>query len=228
MSSIQIVGLVIGGVTLVALLFYLSWRFEKRRRATWGAWATERQWTYSSERDRSVSASFQFLDRLRRGKKRYAKDVIRGTWRNRPMIAFSYHYETESRDSEGNRNTTSHWLAVVALNVDRHRHFPELSVVPENVFRRIGSLFTNSDIDFESIEFSKRYEVRSDDKKFAYDVCHPRMIEYLLANPRTTFELEGQWIATVESKKLKLEQIEPHLDRLDTIVSLMPSYLFRD
>ncbi|MEM7339405.1 MAG: hypothetical protein AAF467_12205 [Actinomycetota bacterium] len=228
MSSTLIAGLIAAGVVLLGIIIYVSWRVEKARRATWARWAAERGWSYSHERDRSVSASFQFLDRLRRGNKRYAKDVMRGVWRDREMIAFTYHYETESTDSEGNRTTTSHWLNVVALKVDQHRHFPELSVVPENVFRRIGNLFTNNDIDFESIEFSKQYEVRADDKKFAYDVCHARMIEYLMANPRTTFELEGQWIATVDTNKLKLDRIEPSLDHLDNIVALLPDYLFRD
>ena len=41
-------------------------------------------------------------------------------------------------------------------------------------------MFGYQDIKFESAEFSKTFCVRSPDKKFAYDVCNAKMMEYLL------------------------------------------------
>jgi hypothetical protein len=37
--------------------------------------------------------------------------------------------------------------------------------------------------------------VRSPDKKFAYDVCHAQMMEYLLANRDLSIEIENEVIA---------------------------------
>ena len=37
------------------------------------------------------------------------------------------------------------------------------------------------DINFESSEFSRKFHIKCADKKFAYDVIHPRMMEFLLA-----------------------------------------------
>jgi hypothetical protein len=41
-------------------------------------------------------------------------------------------------------------------------------------------VFGYGDIKFESAEFSKTFCLRTPDKKFAYDACNAKMIEYLL------------------------------------------------
>jgi len=68
--------------------------------------------------------------------------------------------------------------------------------------------------------------VRSRDKKFAYDVCNAQMIEFLLANTDLTMEMELDSLAISFSRRLRPEQIEANLQRLVTIRSLMPDYLF--
>jgi hypothetical protein len=86
--------------------------------------------------------------------------------------------------------------------------------------------FGYDDIDFESHEFSRKFCVRSKDKKFAYDVCHARMIEYLLANDDLNIEIENMTLALAYSGVLKAEEIEPNLRRLVEVRELMPKYLF--
>ena len=80
--------------------------------------------------------------------------------------------------------------------------------------------------EFESAEFSKAFNVRSPDKKFAYDVCNARMIEYLLSNSDLTIEIEDDVLAISFDRRLAPENIESNLDRLMTLRSLMPDYLF--
>ena len=82
------------------------------------------------------------------------------------------------------------------------------------------------DIDFESHEFSRSYCVRSASKRFAYDVCHGRMIEYLLANPDLTLEIEGHALAIGFGSRLDAAQVEYNLGRLAALRELMPAYLF--
>ena len=82
------------------------------------------------------------------------------------------------------------------------------------------------DIDFESIEFSKAFTVRSTDKKFAYDICHTRMMEYLLSDPALSVEFEGQCIALGFDRKLAVEQFERRLDQLCQIRELIPDYVY--
>jgi hypothetical protein len=104
--------------------------------------------------------------------------------------------------------------------------FPELVISSEGFFSKIAQAFGYDDIDFESHEFSRKFCVRSKDKKFAYDVCNARMIEYLLANDDLTIEIENDVLSISFGSRLKPEQIEPNLNRLIEIRSLMPTYLF--
>ena len=101
-----------------------------------------------------------------------------------------------------------------------------MKIAREGFFSKVAQAFGYDDIDFESHEFSRKFCVRSGDKKFAYDVCNARMIEYLLANDDLTIEIENNAMAMSFSRRLNAEQIEPNLDRLVQVRSLLPSYLF--
>jgi hypothetical protein len=57
-------------------------------------------------------------------------------------------------------------------------------------------------------------------------VCNAQMIEYLLANRDLTLEIDLDSLAISFNRRLSPEQIEPNLQRLVHIRSLMPDYLF--
>ena len=84
------------------------------------------------------------------------------------------------------------------------------------------------DIDFESNEFSKRYSVKSKDKKFAYDFCNAQMIDYLLRQEDLIIEVDGNILSLTFKGKLAIDRIRPNIDRLLRIRSLMPNYLFTE
>jgi hypothetical protein len=52
------------------------------------------------------------------------------------------------------------------------------------------------------------------------------MIEYLLSNPDLTIEIDENALAVSFNSRLAPEHIEPNLNRLVTVRSLMPDYLF--
>jgi hypothetical protein len=87
-------------------------------------------------------------------------------------------------------------------------------------------VFGYQDIKFESAEFSKAFSVRSPDRKFAYDVCNAKMMEYLLANRDLSIEIENEVTALAFNTRLAVEQFEMNLQRLVEIRSRMPEYLF--
>ncbi|HZL77977.1 MAG TPA: DUF3137 domain-containing protein, partial [Candidatus Limnocylindrales bacterium] len=91
---------------------------------------------------------------------------------------------------------------------------------------KVAEVFGYQDIKFESAEFSKTFCVRSKDKKFAYDVCNAKMMEYLLANRDLSIEIEYQALALAFDRCLAAEQIESNLQRLIEIRSRLPEYLF--
>ncbi len=76
------------------------------------------------------------------------------------------------------------------------------------------------------MEFSKRYQVKSGDKKFAYDICNALMIDWLLGQPDLVIEIERNVLAITFEGKLSPPAIQPNLDRLLQIRSRIPNYLF--
>lgn len=89
-----------------------------------------------------------------------------------------------------------------------------MKIGPEGFFSKIAQAIGFDDIDFESHEFSRQFCVRSSDKKFAYDFCNARMIEYLLAHPRLTIEVENHALAVCASGKIEPDQIQTSLEQL--------------
>jgi len=180
--------------------------------------------SYSPSHDRLMAHRFQFLDKLAQGSNRYAYNVLSGDYRGHFVIAFDYHYETHSTDAKGNHHTHHHHFSFFILRLERA--FPELTISREGIFSKIAQAFGYDDIDFESHEFSRKFCVRSKNKKFAYDVCNARMIEYLLVNDDLNIEIEDTALTLAFSGCLAPERIEPNLQRLVQLRSLMPNYLF--
>lgn len=104
--------------------------------------------------------------------------------------------------------------------------FSKLTIQPENLVLKIEGAFDGENITFESAEFSRAFAVRSTDKKFAYDVCNPQMMEYLLANRDLQVEIQGPLIVLAFKPQLPVGAIEFNLQRLAQIRALLPQYLF--
>ena len=96
------------------------------------------------------------------------------------------------------------------------------------MFSKIAEAFGGGDIDFESHEFSEAFDVRSKDKKFAYDFCNAQMIEFLLGEKTNFIEVENDSLAMGYDGEHRIARMDADLDRLMKIRALMPNYLFDD
>ena len=221
---------VIGTLLLLLLaggLGAVVWYFvkkERERREAFAAWAATKGWTYKPGKDRGLAKRFRFLDKLRQGSNRYAQDILRGEWKGRQAQAFTYHYETHTTNSKGHPHTHHHYFGVVLVQIERE--CPELRIHPENFFSRIGPALGFDDIDFESVEFSRAFTVRSEDKRFAWDFCHTGTMEYLLKHRKTAMELEGSTLAVFDGSRLEPHEVEYYLDHVTRLRDLMPDFLF--
>ena len=214
-------------VILAIVLGIFGYVQEKKRREALQSIAGQLGLSFNSARDRSIASTYNFLNKLRSGENRYAYNVMRGTApEGYPVVLFDYHYETTSTDSDGDRQTTHHYLSVFTLTM--RKQFPELIIEPEGFFSKIAQAFGFDDIDFESVAFSKRYKVKSPDKKFAYDVCNSQMIDYLMNQENLAIELESNVLAMVFGGRMKPDNLKFNYERLQKIRSLMPNYLFTD
>ncbi len=196
----------------------------KKRRDAMTLLAEELGLNFRHERNYNLAERYRFLDKLRQGSNRYAYNIMSGQYRDHEIAAFDYHYETYSTDSKGRRQTHHHHFSFFILTLPKY--FEELTIAKEGIFSKIAQAVGYDDIDFESHEFSRNFVVRCKDKKFAYDFCNARMIEFLLQHPGINIELDQNQLAVGYNSTLSVDEIRPHLDRLIKIRTLMPEYLF--
>jgi len=213
-------------VTISAVVAYYGYIQAKKRREAFQRLALDLGFSYLPEKDYNFAARFNFLEHMDDGSRRYAYNRLTGSIDAMPVDIFDYHYETYSRDSKGRRSTHHHYFSIFTLGLSRH--FPELNIEPEGFFSKIGQALGFDDIDFESHEFSKRYQVKARDKKFSYDFCNTQMIEFLMAQHDLIIEVDGSTLALTFRGRLAADEIRPNLERLLKMRSLMPNYLFDD
>jgi len=215
-------------IILVAAIIIASVIFgviaARKRREALAALAGRLGLDYRPDNDHSLADRFGFLNALAQGTNRYAFNVLSGGYRGHDVFVFDYHYETHSTDSKGHRQTHHHYFSFFMLLLPVS--FPELRITREGMLSKIAQAFGYDDIDFESAEFSRTFCVRSKDKRFAYDVCHAQMMEYLLANRDLSIEIEGRALALAFGSRLSATEIEANLQRLFAIRSHLPEYLF--
>lgn len=160
------------------------------------------------------------------GYDRTAEHVITGEHDGHPVVAFDYSYKTDSTDSKGHRQTTTHRYAVVALGLPCA--LPGLHVGPEGVFSRIGQAIGFQDIELESEDFNRRFRVRCPDPKFASDVLSPRTMEMLLANGAIRFRFAGSDVVSYESGCLEPMTVLRAAHVMSQLVAGIPSFVWRD
>lgn len=68
---------------------------------------------------------------------------------------------------------------------------PKIVVRKEHMGDKLVGALGFDDIDFESEEFSRTFFVKSPDKRYAYDLIHPRMMEYLMRVQPPNIEIVG-------------------------------------
>lgn len=216
--------LIPGFIALIIGLAIYAYHQERKRIAALAATAARLGLSFSEEKDYSADEKFGAINTFCEGENRYSHNRMNGTYRGYAVTVFDYHYETYSTDSKGNRQTHHHHFAFVILQLPQH--FPELRIYPENFLSKIGQALGFDDIDFESVEFSRAFTVRAKDKKFAYDICHVRMMEFLLRYPDTALEFDGALLAYSRAGSTKPEEVQERLDRVVQIRELMPDYVF--
>ncbi len=214
---ITLIVLLVGGLIVAGIILEQK-RIEALRQA-----ATALGLQLTVGKDRALGREFGFLNRLNQGHDRYASNRLTGSIEDEAVFGFDYHYATSSTDSKGRRTTSHHHLHVFTLTLKRE--VPETLISPESIFSKIAQAFGYDDIDFESAEFSKKFCVRSEDKRFAYDFCDARMIEFLLTRPYLALEAEGKILASIYNGKLTASRLESEVRDLLEIRRRIPTHL---
>jgi hypothetical protein len=215
--------LFLGIVIAIGVYGYLQ--SEKRKEALL-ALAQRRGWSFRSDRNDGMENRYADFSCLQSGSGRYAYNILEGAVQQGRLCGFDYHYETQSTDSEGRTTTNHHHFSVVVI--DTGLALKTLLIRPENFLDKIGEFFGFDDIDFESAEFSRRFCVKAQDRRFAFDVLHQATMEFLLAAPEFTIQFAGPFVMAHRNSLFQPVEFEKALDVLAGIIDRLPEYLLRE
>lgn len=182
-----------------------------------------------------VPSDDRWIDRMEgvppfgQGHGQETENVITGTLRGAPMAAFLYrwkttHTRTVSDGKGGSRTETyteNHSQPILLLELGAR--VPDLAIQSDSFFRE---LFGRT-IDFESEEFNRVFDVSSSVPKFAHDVVHPRMMEFLLATRPPRMLLRNGMLVTYPSSHDVLEIVQLGGLAAD-FLSRIPAWVWKD
>jgi hypothetical protein len=208
------IGLAIGA----AVLSYLA---KKRRREGFALVATQLGMEYwPVDPFGLLSEPFALFQK---GDGRGIENVLAGAYQSIETKAFDYWYYEESTDSKGNRTKTYSRFNCVVVPIDAA--CSPLTIENENVLTRLADALSFHDIEFESEDFNRAFNVKSPDKKFANDFVDARMMQWLLQNGKgTAFEIMGDRLLCYRRKLSPMEIVmllglsKAFLDRVPRVV----------
>jgi hypothetical protein len=91
----------------------------------------------------------------------------------------------------------------------------------------VGEALGDNAIEFESAEFNDRYRVFAVDRRWAYDVLHPRTIALLLDAPifRIEFDYNSVIAYRGSGARMTVPEIDAAINLLTKILEGLPDYL---
>jgi len=222
------VPLLVIGLILLGLVAYLSWLAEKKRREALAALARVLGWSFHPDRDPYHDEEYEHFEIFRKGHSRHAFNTLVGNveidGRRYPAKAGDFRYKVTSGSGK-NRRTSTYTFSYLIFHLP-FQNTPNLLIRPEGMLDKLAGVFGFDDIDFESEEFSRRFHVQSSDRRFAYDVIHPRMMEFLLDVEAPIIDIEnGRCCLSNGSARWKPEGFHHSIRFLQRFFDLWPDHL---
>lgn len=227
-----------GGVIVIMVLVllgagvavYLGRIAAKRRREEMAGLAGRLGFSFDPSMDRSHDDRYSQFAVFRHGHSRAAYNTLSGrteiNGREHPVVMGDFRYKV-TRSTGKSTTTVTYRLSYVIVHLP-YRGLPDLIIRHEGLFDKLGQALGFDDIDFEDAEFSRRFVVKCANKKFAYDVCHARMIEFLKghAEGMPAIDMEGGAIClATDKRRWEPAEFEQRLAFVRAFVDLWPDYL---
>ena len=168
------------GALVVGAIAYWNYRKRQERIAAFRALAAARGLTYSAE-DVFGLLPLPFA-LLSRGDGRGIENVLRGVVEGATIAVFDYWYYEESTDAKGKRSRTTYRFDCVVTSYEARG--ATLTIDEENLLTRIADAVALDDLQFESEEFNRAFNVKGNDERFATAFLDARMMQWLLGSGR--------------------------------------------
>jgi hypothetical protein len=221
---------VIAVIAGVGTALWFGWKAEQERKRKLTELAQRLGFRFHPDADSDHDDRYAQFEIFRRGHSRVALNTMAGSLdvlgRSCSACCGDFRYRVTRSSGKGSRTSTYRFSYLI---VHLPWHTPALVVRPEGVFDKIAGAFGFDDIDFESVEFSRRFYVKSQDKRFAYDVLHPRMMEFLLAERPPMVDIEGGAVCLSDGqRRWEPEDYERMIAFLRAFLDQWPVHLRQD
>ena len=179
-------------LVLMGISIYFAVAKARKRKERLIAIAREMGWKHEPGNHRPDGAEFGEFEIFRQGHSQYSYNTMQGSchvgaiaW---PAVMGDYHFQVTASCGKST-STHTHCFSYLLVRLP-FAGAPGLLIRREGMADLVKNTFGFDDIDFESAEFSRRFCVRSADRRFAYDVVHPAMMQFLLESRPPTVEIQ--------------------------------------
>ncbi len=152
------------------------------------------------------------------GHSKRARNLIYGAVGDSEVRYFDYKYTVGS-------GKNSHTYYKSAFAIQTLYRFAPMLVRPEGVFDKVAGFFGFDDIDLDLGEFNRKFFVRSEDKKFAYDILAQRAMQFFLDRGAISMEMRWNYCIFYYNGTLKPALVECLMDDGLKFMNLLPNYL---
>jgi hypothetical protein len=189
---------------VIGAIAWFAYRAKQKRREDLFTFANQYKLTYSRV-DPYGMVGFPFhLFSL--GEGRGCENIMTGEWQGMPVKEADYWYYTQSTDSKGHTTKSYSYFSVVVA--DLTVEIPAISIQKESLFTKLADHLGFHDIDFESEDFNRKFQVKAKDKEFAFKLIDARMIEWLLGTGGAFgFEANGPWLLVYCKRRKPMELV---------------------
>lgn len=198
--------IVLAVVAAIAVAFISNY-LKQQRIAAWRLAASTLGMQYAPQDPFGLDALDFTL--FGKGDGRGCENVVWGSYHDRDAKVFDYWYYEVSTDPKGNTTRSYHRFTCALMPTALRA--PRTTLARETVLTRLADAVGMHDIDFESEEFNRAYQIKSDDRKFASYLVDARMMEWLLTIKGIQFEAVGDAVL-VATGKLSPTRIEMPLE----------------
>jgi hypothetical protein len=214
----------VGILTVGAVYAFYGGTAANRRLREMAALALRRGFTFSSTASYDLAGGFPGFRPLHTGEDSYAYNIIRGTINARSVFAFDYHYQTNTEVDKYGQEHAYHY-SFSAVIASSNVPLKSLAIRPKGLLTDVA--VGDNAIEFESAEFNERYCVSAVDRRWAYDVLHPRTIELLLDAPafHIEFDYNGAIAYQGSGARLSVDEMDAAITLLTGILDGLPEYL---
>ena len=231
-DDVKGIAVTVGIIAVVVAIIVIQYKLAAKRREELFTLAQQGGWDFSPAKDFGIGRLCDF-DIFNRGQDRYAYNTVTG------KVGYGAYaceldmgdfcYTTVTRNSKGGSSKTRHHFSYLVIRLP-FRSTPEVRIRREGLLDAITQAVGFDDIDFESEEFSRKYYVTSTDKRFCYDLLHPRALEYFLAiEPPELIEIKaGRLCVTDGVRRWTIDAFKKRMTWARHFVTLWPEHLARD